>query len=233
MTNWFAGIGIQPYYQDESVIILHGDCHELLPRLPKGIFDLLITDPPYGVKLNTDNTRFRQRNGRQHGHISKLGNKIGSNSGRPLTGDDEVFDPRFLLQYGTHQVIWGWNHFPDQLPRGTCLVWVKRNDDAFGKFLSDAELAWMSKGHGVYLRRDLSNNAIWQSRIHPTQKPLTLMKWCLSFFPNANMVIDPFMGSGTTLRACKDLGLYSVGIEIEERYCKLAAERMHQEAMTL
>jgi DNA modification methylase len=62
--------------------------------------------------------------------------------------------------------------------------------------------------------------------IHPCQKPLILMKWCLSIFPHAQTILDPFMGSGTTLRAAKDLDRKAVGIEIEEKYCEIAAMRL-------
>jgi site-specific DNA-methyltransferase (adenine-specific) len=119
------------------------------------------------------------------------------------------------------------------LPAGTCLVWLKRYDEAFGSFLSDAETAWMSKGRGVYCRRDLSNNAIANERVHPTQKPVSLMRWCIEFFPHARTILDPFMGSGTTLRAAKDLGRKAIGIEIEERYCEIAAKRLSQMALPL
>jgi DNA modification methylase len=65
-------------------------------------------------------------------------------------------------------------------------------------------------------------------RYHPTQKPLDVIRWCLSFYPKAKTILDPFMGSGTTLRAAKDLGLSAIGIEIEERYCEIAANRLRQ-----
>lgn len=210
-----------PYYQDEWATIYHADCREVLPLLPK--VDLVLTDPPYGISLNTDTRRFsggnnaaRRGKGRQDG---------------PIIGDHSSFDPSFLLAVGRRHIIWGWNHFADRLPSGACLVWLKRYDDAFGTFLSDAEIAWMSKGCGVYCRRDLSNNSITGERAHPTQKPVGLMKWCLSFFPNVEITMDPFMGSGTTLRAAKDLGLRSIGIEIEERYCAIAVERLRQESL--
>lgn len=202
--------------------IVLGDCREILPGLEA---DLVLTDPPYGISLDTDNARFS-------GGSPASARRRGKGMARPLVlGDDEPFDPSFLLKYGTDQIIWGWNHFADKLPRGACLVWIKRNDSAFGTFLSDAELAWMSKGHGVYCRRDLSNNAIANLRVHPTQKPLSLMEWCLGFFPTAETVLDPFCGSGTTLRAAKDLGRRAIGIEIEERYAEIAAKRCSQEVL--
>jgi site-specific DNA-methyltransferase (adenine-specific) len=219
---------MKPYYQDSVVTIYHGDCREILPILEP--VDLVLTDPPYGVNLNTDNSRF---SGGDTASISRRGKSIGPANGAKIANDEKEFDPAFLTQYGEHQVIWGWNNFPDKLPRGACLVWLKRNDEAFGSFLSDAETAWMSKGHGIYCRRDLSNNAIALQRVHPTQKPVSLMCWCLDFFPNANTILDPFMGSGTTLRAAKNLNRKAVGIEINEQYCETAALRMCQEVLSL
>jgi len=203
-----------PYYQDDWTTIYHGDNRDVLPTLGK--FDLLLTDPPYGIKLNTDNSRF---SGGTKGHIARRGAGGGTGNGVPIVNDDKPFDPSFLVGLGQHQIIWGWNHFADKLPRGTCLVWLKRNDAAFGTFLSDAELAWMSSGHGVYCRRDLSNNSIANARVHPTQKPLALMLWCIDLCPgHPQTILDPFMGSGTTLVAAKQLNRHAVGIELEERY---------------
>lgn len=219
---------MNPYYQDSAVTIYHGDCREILPTLDP--VDLVLTDPPYGVNLNTDNSRF---SGGNTASVSKRGNGTGPAGGVRILNDKEPFDPAFLTAYGKNQVIWGWNNFPDKLPRGACLVWIKRNDDAYGSFLSDAELAWMSKGSGVYLQRDLSNAAIANQRVHPTQKPLSLMGWCLDFFPKSQTILDPFMGSGTTLRAAKDLGRKAIGIELNERYCEIAARRMGQEVLAL
>jgi DNA modification methylase len=108
---------------------------------------------------------------------------------------------------------------------------LKRNDSAFQSFLSDAEVAWFSRGHGVYCRRDLTNYTIHNERVHPTQKPITLMSWCLSFLPKARHILDPYMGSGTTLVAAKNRGLRATGIEIEERYCEAAAKRLSQEVL--
>jgi DNA modification methylase len=89
----------------------------------------------------------------------------------------------------------------------------------------------MKGGHGVYCHRDLSMNAITNERAHPTQKPVGLMKWCVQQAGEAELILDPFMGSGTTLRAAKDLGRKSIGIEIEEKYCEIAANRLRQEVL--
>jgi len=216
---------MQPYYEQDGITIYHGDCREILPQLPS--VDLVLTDPPYGINLDTDNGRF---SGGTAASVARRGKGAGTGSG-PIIGDEKPFDPGFLLRSGKHHIIWGWNHFADRLGAGTCLVWLKRYDQAFGSFLSDAEIAWMSTGHGVYCRRDLSNNAITNIRSHPTQKPVSLMAWCLGFFPAARVVLDPFMGSGTTLIAAKQAGRKAIGIEIEERYCEIAAERLAQDVL--
>jgi site-specific DNA-methyltransferase (adenine-specific) len=200
-----------------------GDCLEILPTLGK--VDAVVTDPPYGIGLNTDNTRFTGGNTAQ---VARRGNGIGPANGAPIINDAVPFDPSPLLAMSCEKIVWGWNNYPDKLPRGACLVWLKRNDDAFGSFLSDAELAWMSKGHGVYCRRDLTNNAIALEREHPTQKPVSLMEWCLGFLPKAETILDPFMGSGTTGVACVNLGRKFIGIEIEPRYFDIACRRIEE-----
>ena len=203
--------------------LLLGDCREILPGLGK--VDAVVTDPPYGIKLNTDNSRF---SGGNTSSVSKRGNGVGPANGASIIGDDSAFDPSFLLSIAGEKIIWGWNNFPNFLPRGACLVWLKRNDDAFGSFLSDAELAWMSKGNGIYCCRDLSNNGITNERRHPTQKPISLMQWCLGFLPKAETILDPFMGSGTTGVACVKLGRKFIGIEIDPDYFEIACKRIRQ-----
>jgi site-specific DNA-methyltransferase (adenine-specific) len=204
-----------------NAVLYRGDCRDILPTLPK--VDAVITDPPYGINLNTDNRRF---SGGAAASVSRRGTGIGSANGVGIVGDDKQFDPSFLLEVTGEKIIWGWNNYPDKLPRGACLVWLKRNDAAFNSFLSDAELAWMSKGHGVYCKRDLSNAAIANDREHPTQKPVSLMEWCIGFVPKAQSILDPFMGSGTTGVACMNLGRSFIGIEREPKYFDIACRRI-------
>jgi len=201
-----------------------GDCMEILPTLGK--VDAVITDPPYGMGHSGNSSRFS-------GGKTRRG--VGSDHGR-IVGDDRPFDPRPLL-LGDMQIIWGFNHFPQHLQRGSALVWLKRNDAALGSFLSDAEIAWFSKGCGVYAYREVfagSSRAIeagsgpYGSSAHPTQKPFGLMRWCVEKSPLGGIVLDPFMGSGTTGAAAISLGRKFIGIEIEPRYFDIACKRIEQ-----
>ena len=223
-----GAIGVTPYFRDEAVVIYHADCRDILPLMPK--VDLVLTDPPWGSNTNTDSRRFTGGN-------RALRRGEGRDDWGHIEGDDEPFDPLPWLECAP-AVLWGANHFAASLPVGTWLVWVKRAPHLYGSFLSDCELAWQSGGAGVYAYEEQFPPPSRMREgngqcLHPTQKPLGLMKWCLERFPNAQTILDPFMGSGTTLRAAKDLGRYAIGIEIEERYCEIAAKRMAQMVMPL
>jgi len=89
--------------------------------------------------------------------------------------------------------------------------------------LTDPPYGWKTKLYG-----DSSNTRSRLTKVHPTQKPVALMAWCISIAKNPPLILDPFMGSGTTLRAAKDLGRKAIGIEIEEKYCEIAAKRLAQ-----
>jgi len=207
---------------DGSVQLYCGDCLDILPHL-SGV-DAVVTDPPYGINLNTDNSRF---SGGNTASVARRGNRVGPCGGKPIINDNKPFDPTSLLSIGSERIIWGWNHFARHLPRGSCLIWIKRNDPAFGSFLSDAEVAYFSRGHGVYCRRDLSNNANARTRFHPTQKPVALMEWCLTFI-KGETVLDPFMGSATTGVACVRTGRKFIGIEIDKGYFEIAKRRIEK-----
>lgn len=210
---------ITPYYQDTLCTIYHGDCREILPQLEK--VDLVLTDPPYGMNWSFSG-QGSGKNG-QGGTGSRFKNKT-------IIGDDCEFDPSFLLKY-KKVIIWGFQHFPQYFNRGTVLVWVKKYPDAYGTFLSDADLAWMNSGHGVYLSETINPSGFQSEREHPTQKPVSLMRWCIEKAGGSGVVLDPFMGSGTTLVAAKNLGRKSIGIELEQKYCDIAIKRLRQETI--
>lgn len=218
---------MKPYYEHAGITIYHGDCREIAPTL--GDEFAVVTDPPYGMDWDTDSTRYTAGEERH-----KRG--MGRSDWGEIHGDNEPFDPARWLQYPA-AVFWGYHHFAQALPLGSVFVWIKRADHLFGSFLSDCELAWRKGGHGVYAYRKqfpppsrMAEND--GSVAHPTQKPLGLMAWCIARCGSESLpVLDPFMGSGTTLRAAKNLGRKAIGIEIEERHCEIAAKRLSQEVL--
>lgn len=202
----------------EGVRLICADCREVLPTLGK--VDAVVTDPPYGMNWNTDSTRY---SGGTKGHRTRR--MEGRSDWGDVMNDDRPFDPSPWLDF-REVIIWGANHFAYKLPVGTTLVWIKRLDPAFGSFLSDAEIAWMKGGYGVYCKRDLSMNHATGTcgRLHPTQKPVGIMKWCVG--KTSGVVIDPFMGSGTTGVAAIELGREFIGIEADKKYFDVACFRL-------
>lgn len=212
---------MKPYYQDPAVTIYHCDCREILPDLEP--VDLVLTDPPYGI-----NHQCNYRDRRRY--------KAACSKNYPnVYGDDSPFNPEFLLSIGKARIIWGGNWFANKLPNsGGWLVWDKERPDNLDQ--ATCELAWTDCIKGVRRFRYLWNGMIRKGGddlVHPTQKAIALMKWCmeLKWVRDYKIVLDPFMGSGTTMRAAKDLGRKAIGIEIEEKYCEIAAKRMAQEVL--
>lgn len=212
---------MKPYYQDDWVTIYHGDCLEVLPGLPKA--DLVLTDPPYGIGENA----FRVAN---RGKLAQTTDYGSFDWDKEPASRDEI---NLCLSAGQKAIIWGGNYFHLPPMRGW-LVWDKQNGD---NDFADCELAWTNIKTSVRIFRFTWNGMIRQGkargvkRVHPAQKPEELMTWAMSFDPEGQSVLDPFMGSGTTLRAAKDLKRKATGIEMNEKYCEIAARRMSQEVL--
>jgi site-specific DNA-methyltransferase (adenine-specific) len=203
----------EPYYSDDLVTLYHGDCREVLPDL--GRFDLLLTDPPYGIGEVW-------KGGGGHGWGKARGDSAVRNKWDASAPDAELLN--LILSSADDAVIWGGNYFPLRPSRGW-LVWNKPERNFS---LAEAELAWTSRDMVIRVA-DLPRSE--PGREHPTQKPLSLMHWCLRFFPKAQTVVDPFAGSGTSLVAAKGAGLRAVGIEAHEAYCELIAKRCAQDTL--
>lgn len=222
-------MSMEPYYQSDRATLYLGDCLEVLAELPAGTVDAVVTDPPYGMRWNTDSTRF---SGGKHGE--KRYRDQGRDDWGAVRQDDHPFDPTPWLEY-PKVVLWGANHYAAHLPVGTTLVWLKKGDHLFGTFLSDAEIGWMKGGYGVYCHRRTfapptrrKENA--GETAHPTQKPIGLMAWCMDRLklPPDALVLDPFAGSGTTGVAALQTGRWFIGVEIDERYAEIAAKRLER-----
>jgi DNA modification methylase len=211
------------------VRLIRGDCTLIAPTL-EGV-DAVITDPPYGMNWDTDNSRF---SGGNVASVARRGNGPGTNDGKPIINDDTPFDPVLWITY-PKCVLFGSNHYAQRLPVGTTLVYIKRYDEAFQSFLSDAEVAWMKGGHGVYCRRDLSMARGANDRKHPSQKPVGIMVWCMDMakVQPGSLILDPFMGSGTTLIAAMRTGRRAIGIEIDPKHYQTAVDRVRRELSQL
>ena len=209
----------EPYWQSDcgGHALYCGDCLEILPLLPDGSVDAVVTDPPYGIGYDGSHSKYR--NGIDRG---------------PCEWDKGPFDPAPIIALNLPTIMWGGNCFSSRLPDSTAwLVWVKivRQDANIRQ--SDCEMAWTN----CYGRSRVFNH-LWigayrdsESGIpnkHPTQKPIAVMEWCIresKIVDNAT-IADPYVGSGTTGVACIKTSRRFIGIEISEEYCAIAAKRM-------
>ena len=214
---------MKPYYEDDAVTIYHGDCREIMPTLPP--VDLVLTDPPYGIDY-------------KGGGGGNLIHSKGKRKQERVIGDNTPFDIGPLLRFEKIALFGGHRYYEQLPPGGSFHVWDKRGPYK-PVHTSDFDTIWVN-WHMVGRRishfwRGLCRESEHNQRIeHPTQKPLIVVKWVLDeIAPGNSLILDPFMGSGTTLRATKDLGRRAIGIEIEERYCEIAAKRMSQSVLAL
>lgn len=210
---------MKPYYDDgKGIVIYHGDCREILPTLPK--VDLVLTDPPYG----SESFPCWERLGEVCFQCLPCG-------GWCLAYSGHAYWPEILRMVCKSGMRYRWttalihNGGTDLRPLGELLI----------------EICWkpilmFSKPGGEFVGgsfrfKDLVNGTGRSKSNHPWEQASAELGQLLKWFPGT--ILDPFMGSGTTLRAAKDLGRKAIGIEIEERYCEIAAKRLAQEVMPL
>lgn len=214
-------MSLSPYWSGDGVEIYHGDCREIAPLLS---WDCVLSDPPYGISYNHDPDY-------QSKHVeSHRGNKD------LVFGDDEPFDPS--LWTDVPFILWGANNYASRLPDlRVWLCWDKVTRNGLNLRIAEGEFAASNCVGRTQIFRHLWSGGYRATErgefYHPTQKPLSLMKWCLglSGFPKSGLILDPFLGSGTTLVAARDCGRKAIGIEIEERYCEIAAKRLSQRVL--
>lgn len=218
-----------PYYDHGGITIYHGDCREIIPSLWQSGVDLLIADPPYGVNYIVA----PQVVGRGHRRIL-MGGKP------PVFGDDKPFDPSHLTLF-KRAILFGANHYSDKLPvSGGWIVWDKTGGGRGPRnSFADVELAWSNLRKTPTIKHHLWKGLVRDSEagdtvLHPTQKPVALMAWLINEYTQpGQLILDPYMGSGPVLVAAKMSARRAIGIEIEERYCEIAAKRLQQEVLPL
>ena len=183
-----------------------GDCREILPTLSK--VDAVVTDPPYGIGAGRMNFGKWRTSAMAKGDWDAVAGDLSALPDVP-------------------SIIWGGNYF--ELPPSRCfLVWNK-GAGFKGRDFAEAEIAWCSMdGNARTFDYDPLARGDYKDKAHPTQKPVALLEWCLSFLPAAQTILDPFMGSGTTGVACAKLGRKFIGIEIEPKYFDIACKRIDE-----
>ncbi len=209
-----------PYYQDSAVTIYHGDCREIVPLL--GRFDLLLTDPPYGMNYSS---AWRTKHQRLGG----------------IQGDDKF--PSYIFDWKGEVatlVFCRWDNLYE-IPKPKSFIAWDKEAHSMGDLQHEFGRQW--EGCAFYpgnshkfIRRPVDVVRVPRvapsALVHPTEKPVELLTRLIDCH-EAQTILDPFAGSGTTGRAAKDLGRKAVLIEREEKYCEIAAKRMAQEVLAL
>jgi DNA modification methylase len=218
----------KPYHQQSGITIYHGDSRQILPLL--GTFDLLLTDPPYGIGESTK----AARRTKSLQPISRWKQRRCTDYAPSQWDKEPVEEWQLTLARSLckKQIIWGGNYY-DLPPCKGPLLWDKENGE---NDFADGELAWNNLGIGLRIKRHLWNGMIRKGnepRHHPTQKPLEVIQWAIQLAGDAQTILDPWAGSGTTGHAAKNLGKQAVLIELDERYCEIAALRLSQEVLAL
>lgn len=177
-----------------------GDCAEILPTLGK--FDAVVTDPPYGIGISSNPVRQKHE-------------KMDWDNSTPTI---DLMD--LVLKSGNYVIVWGGNYF-NLPPSQGFFIWDKLQPENFS--LAMVEMAWTNiKTPAKMFRQSVTS----YSKEHPTQKPVNLMEWCISYCKDVKTIIDPFMGSGTTGVACMNMKKQFIGIEREQKYFDIACKRI-------
>lgn len=220
---------IKPYFETELGKLYHGDCLEIMREMIDKSADLVLTDPPYGIKMDSGFGGFDGFGG--------FGPPIARRKYQDTWDDKRPSKEALneLQRIGNKVLIFGGNYFADLLPRGThWVVWDKKNTmPTFG----DCELIWTNINRKSVKKIIYEWNGLLgkeKERSHPTQKPVLLIEKLINTYSDDNSIIfDPFLGSGTTAVACESLNRRWIGIEISKEYCDIAIERIKREVAQL
>jgi site-specific DNA-methyltransferase (adenine-specific) len=240
-----------PYYSDDAVTIYHGDAFDLLHDL-SGI-GAVVTDPPYSSGGAFRGDRAQQTS-------TKYVNSDTAAYRPEFAGDNR--DQRSFLAWCSLWLnaarrasepgailasFIDWRQLPVLTDAVQCGGWSWRNLATWwkpgirmqrGQFSASAEYVVYATNGPVKTDFDGAVQNVFRCAVAPekehiAEKPLDVMRWVMAVVPPRSLVLDPFMGSGTTLRAAKDCGHRAIGIDVDERYCEIAARRMGQEVLDL
>ena len=213
--------------------IIYGDCIEVMKEMESDSVDLVVTDPPYGIGINKMN------------FVTSGAVKAGVAYRNDYSNHNSEWDTKGLTKkqweeikrVSKNQIIFGANNFASILPNSRCWIcWDKRVEDKYSNDFADCELAWTSFNKPSRIIRYLwsgmlqANMKYKEKRYHPTQKPVNLIiRLLMEFSKESDLILDPFLGSGTTMVAAERLGRNSIGIEISKEYCEIAYKRLLNE----
>lgn len=198
-------------------VLYQGDCMEIMPTI--GDVDAVVTDPPYGLGEGC-------KRGQSRGKLARPKNYRGTDGWDDKPVSKECIEE--IRSISKNQIIFGGNYFDGLGPTSCWLVWDKQNGN---NDFADCELAWTNLEKAVRRIYWRWNGMIRKGddvREHPTQKPVGVMEWCLTHVPDAQTILDPFMGSGTTLVACAKMGRKGIGIELDPEYFDIACKRVEE-----
>ena len=247
----------KPYYQDSEVVIYHADCRDILPLIPDKSIDLVLTDPPYGLNYNNGdlaNMRESAFGGDVSRQVARPIVNDDEDTANRLFQDMLKVSGQKLLKGGAccccccgggpKPLFAKWTLWMDEfIGFKQAVVWDKGGLGMGIHFRRNYEFMLIAQNGSPAHRWNGGNDTpnVWQipkiipqEYEHPTAKPELLMEFTVNLFSNPDdIVLDPFMGCGTTLRAAKNLSRKCIGIEIEEKYCEIAARRCSQTVMNL
>jgi len=247
-----------PYYDHAGIVIYHGDCREILPALDSGSIDMVLTDPPYGH--NNNNGDLAHRREEALGLVKRGLCDAGEARPIANDGPEANELVRWSFGEMSRLVKPGccccccccgggpdpqfarWSMWMDEaIGFKQAVVWDKGGLGMGWHYRRNYEMILVAEKPGAKCHWYGGHSQANVVRIpgikpgaddHPTPKPMKLFGLFLRLHSqDGDLILDPFMGSGTTLRAAKDLGRRAIGIEIEERYCEIAAKRMGQETL--
>ncbi len=201
--------------------LILGDCLAVMPTL--GRFDAVVTDPPYGIFKKTDT------GGKMFGKetIYSTDDKA---AGWDVKPGPEVFAAIMAMK---KYVVWGGNYFADVMGASPgVMIWHKKTGN---NSYADCEIAWTNATGTARIFEHqwcgaFKDSERGQRAVHPTQKPVALMEWCLGFLPDAKTILDPFAGSGTTAVACQRMGRHCTAIELDPDYFEIMCKRVDEAA---
>jgi len=220
-------------FEDMIGKVIQGDCLDVMRDIPDKSIDLILTDPPYGINVINGGKSFGSiGGGKPFGSIGG-GNLVDVKKYAPIINDDIKVDLTEIFRISKNQVIFGGNYFDLPISKGW-IVWDKKCKNNWADNFSDGELAWTSFDRPLKIYRHLWMGLIQEgkteNKYHPTQKPLQLIEYIVrEYSKETDLILDPFLGSGTTAVACERLNRRWIGIEIEPSYVKTARERIKQE----